>query len=108
MISLSLLALSFAVTPLAPAAAPTQAVAAYGCRVVAGQQAPACGASPMIVAQGKGAVAGHRDQARKVARAEAATCHPDPGKGRACRHHNLQLESGAQDGTALALQDRAR
>lgn len=34
--------------------------------------------------------------------AAAATCHPDPNKGRACRHHHAKAEEANRDSQVLA------
>ena len=40
-------------------------------------------------------------------RAASAVCHPDPLKGRACRHHHAKLEEKADARQALASADVA-
>jgi hypothetical protein len=96
---LVLLAVSFTASPaLAPQSA------AFTC-VATGEASPSCGASPLVVAGGKGVVAARPHKVRVVS--SDAVCHSDPSKGRACRHHKLQAENAPAD-KALGVREALR
>ncbi|KMS53470.1 hypothetical protein V474_22410 [Novosphingobium barchaimii LL02] len=92
MISAALLALVSLSSPFAaPAPAPAPAPAAYAGETIA-------------------AMKGHPTPARSSAARSAApaVCHPDPSKGRACRHVIVQAEQAERATVAVADGGAAR
>ncbi|WP_260928896.1 hypothetical protein [Novosphingobium sp. 9] len=79
------------------------AAAGYGCVVHDNGTKAACPASPYRVAQGKGMTAPTRTHKAKTQAGPTPVCHPDPMKGRACRHHEAQREDATLEATAVAV-----
>lgn len=69
---------------------------------------PVAGYAGETIAHSKGHMTVAARDAAPARTAAPAVCHPDPSKGRACRHHVAQAEEARAERSAFAVAEVAQ